>query len=551
MNVHMNNIFLSVFLLSVFPLCFIFASNPTYYLISQLICTALFIVFFVFCVTGVLFLFIKLLECVFKKNLFKFFEYIALIFSVVVFSITFYNFSLLMVPVWLYIVILSIVGCFGLFLLYSRKLKIFNIFLLTMVILSCFQGLITLSVSGLKNKENVAQSKYNVPFKTKPNVYFILLESWQGQEAMKSIYHYDNKPLYDFLKHNNFTVYDKTYSNYRNTNSSVYAIFTMKHHYWRLHSDYDGNLSRAEKDLIAGSNANTVLNVFRFNGYQINYFLPNEYFFQIPHNLNYYNIKPKLFLPLEILIPDSKHFRKIFDSKLWRGYFGTLSVNKNMSAIHILPGWDTYLEKSWNYIYKYIAQNKKPQFVFIKMGVGHIPWPYKDLPDDKKLTVSKEQYESARFLYTDYFQALYPSWIEQETPKVIKYVDELIKKDPSAVIVIIGDHGPFRTVLMDLYGPDYLKENQKKYGFSDEFFANDNFNVLLAIRYPQNSVKYEGVTSSVNLFRNVFYSLSEDKMFLKQERNISLSPTTVGTPDLIVEDAKVLKPRLLREDEIK
>ena len=58
----MNNIFLSVFLLSVFPLCFIFASNPTYYLISQLICTALFIVFFVFCVTGVLFLFIKLLS---------------------------------------------------------------------------------------------------------------------------------------------------------------------------------------------------------------------------------------------------------------------------------------------------------------------------------------------------------------------------------------------------------------------------------------------------------------------------------------------------------
>ena len=68
-----------------------------------------------------------------------------------------------------------------------------------------------------QNKQNNDQ----VRFIKKPNVYFIITESYPNKEALEKIYNFDNGLFYKKLEELHFTLHHKYYSNYNHTLASL------------------------------------------------------------------------------------------------------------------------------------------------------------------------------------------------------------------------------------------------------------------------------------------------------------------------------------------
>ncbi len=68
-------------------------------------------------------------------------------------------------------------------------------------------------------------------FARKPNVYLIHLESYQSQEAMRTLYGFDNQEFLGQLERIGFSVFPSHFANYPWTLVSISSMLAMRHHY--------------------------------------------------------------------------------------------------------------------------------------------------------------------------------------------------------------------------------------------------------------------------------------------------------------------------------
>ncbi len=448
-----------------YPLIFYYTNNFT--LINSLKHLAYFVGLFIIFPIGLFFL----LDMLFKRtDLSKRKKYINTFLNVLAFLI-FIELCLyadIQVVISVVIVIIALLAAFFL----NQHLKKIVVIQLILALL----GLISL-VPVLIKQLNYSSEWMNQPddisevvFKKRPNVYYIQPDGYLNfSELTKGYYNYSNTDFKDYLEGKNFTLYDDVRSNYNATMISNTSAFAMKHHY----NNIGFNLSEVINGREIIITENPVLDIFDKNNYKT-------------------------------------HFLAEWPFFLW-----------NLPEM----GYD-----ACNYDYK-----KDVNFV----GKGY--YRQKDIVAPLKNFIEEDQ-DKSKFFFIQVFKPGHVKFYENESKgaeaekavwferlaeadrKLKELIDIITTKDPSALIIMMADHGGY-------VGFDYMEEIHTKTQDRDKLYSA--FSVHFSVKWPDGK-PYEhdsNFKSSVNMFRVLFSYLAEESKYLDHlEEDSSFIVIEKGAP---------------------
>lgn len=289
----------------------------------------------------------------------------------------------------------------------------------------------------------------NAKFKTTPNIYMIQPDGYVGQDIMEGdLYHFSN-PFYKWLKKNNFKVYENFRSNYPASLTSNASMFAMKQHRFGKVLFPSIDMPNA-RDIIAGNNA--AIEILRTNGYS-NFFIVQDGYFQQNRpkpEYDYYNLDPN---EIPYFSNDNNVKKVVFDD-----------LKAAMDTVKV----------------------KGPRFYFIE----------RLLPHHIHFAASKEE---ERDTYIEKIKEV-NGWLQN----TVNYISQ---KDPSAIVIILADHGGWVGL-----------------GSYPEMFSTKKTNQIHSIYSTLAAIKWNGnlvegmdakLKSNVNVFRVLFSVLSENPEYLK------------------------------------
>ena len=294
----------------------------------------------------------------------------------------------------------------------------------------------------------------NAVFKKKPNIYFIQPDGYVSTSEMKKGYYdIDNTDFESFLDDQNFKNYPYFRNNYASTLSSNSATFMMKHHHYNEGSNFSEGINARE---IIISN-NSVLTIFKNNGYKTHYISEKPYLL-----VN----RPKM------------------------GYDACNFSYKEISYVN--TGFSGYGRDIVAPLRDFLnVDSEKSKFFFVQFfNPGHIS-------NRKAVTLGKDKEKEA--------------WIgslERANEKLKEVVTLIKEKDPNSVILIMADHGGY-------VGMDYAQETAIKTADRDLIYSM--FSSLLAIHWPNGVAPAmdENMNTAVNVFRVLISYLSENETYLE------------------------------------
>ena len=292
----------------------------------------------------------------------------------------------------------------------------------------------------------------------KPNIYLIVTDGFGSLSYMRT----NGIETSDFesrLKGRGFRLYDDTFSNYHATLDSMLSTLDMQHHYYRSARDM-AEVSQTARQVIGGDN--NLVRFLRSNGYRTQYIHQDDYLLLQGCSADY-------------CFPRSVE------------YAGATFILNELLPHFLASG--RYRERQppgvlRNEVSSQIDAGKRsgtPQFQYIHLfAPGHTP--------NTVIGRCDEQSELGQ----------YARRIADTVPDIESMIDGIIRKDPDAVILISGDHGPFITNRC---------ERNSDISTPEEY--RDRVGVLTAIRWPSG---YDGrfderIRTNVNLFRYVLASL--------------------------------------------
>lgn len=339
----------------------------------------------------------------------------------------------------------------------KNKFKIVIIFqyLLALIGIVTFANTASNYIAINNNWTKAKSSIENVTFNKKPNIYFIQPDGYVNlSEITKGHYQITTPPIKNKLTQWGFTHYPNFRTNYASTLYSNAATFMMRHHYYNNGKIF--NEALGARSVILGNN--TLLNALHHNGYQTHYIAQSPYLLLD---------RPKLGF-------NTSNFNYSEVGFLNTGFKGEKDVVTSLENIINEP-------------------KNKPQFYFIEYFYpGHI---------NGKKSESLGAYQERE----NYIQRL-----SKGNQKLEALCNLITTKDPEALIIIASDHGGF-------VGMNYTEEIYQK--TQNKETITSIFSSFLAIKWPENMVTNQNDTlqykSAVNLFRNIFSVLANNKSYLK------------------------------------
>lgn len=352
------------------------------------------------------------------------------------------------------ILLAALFVAFTLALMFHKHLKKVVVFQLLLASLALAQLIPSLydRMQYSYDWQNQADAIEQVTFKKHPNIYILQPDGLVGfDEIHKGYYNFDNSDLQSFLQTNNFEVYSEFRSNYISTLTSNSSMFSMKHHYYGPHHDLD-EIYNARQIIVR---KNPVLDILKNNNYKTHLILDAPYLISNRPNIAY----------------DYCNIRYSQLPYLSRGFEFEKDTEKDLLIA---------MEANFDH----------PNFYFVRHpNPGHIQTRQAD---------SKGK-EVERSVYLDKLKES-NQWLKG-------IVTKILDKDHQALIVISSDHGGF-------VGLEYTRQHQTKTMDRDLIYSM--FSSALAIKWPDNEMATynKELKSSVNLFRVLFASLSEDDSYL-------------------------------------
>lgn len=321
----------------------------------------------------------------------------------------------------------------------------------------------------------------------KPNIYFLLYDEYGGSRSLHEQYGYVND-LDSFLIREKFQVQWNSRSNYNFTAFSMSSALNMAY--------IDGIKNTKAVTAEDYSNCtllirdNQVIKFLDAQGYEI-------------HNYSVFDLagNPAMvdqsFLPLKTkLISDRTLFAHLNKDIGW------LLITKYPFKLFGQNHYRKHKKNNEDFqaltIKASTEKHAKPLFVYAHFYLPHPPYFY-----DKNGNLKSEE-----VIYNEYKSnppASYLEYVTYTNTKVRELVSALKKNDPTAVIMILSDHG-------------YREKESKKYS---HFFRNMN-----AVYYPDQ--QYEGLydsISSVNQFRVVFNKMFRANFPLLKDSTVLLVDT--------------------------
>lgn len=303
--------------------------------------------------------------------------------------------------------------------------------------------------------------------KYKPNIYFIVLESYQGNEALKKLYNYDNQDFIAKLKKMDFTVYENVYSNAPDTRSVLSSIFTIND-LKNVHQSEIGKILLFPKEY---KTTRTLIE----NGYDVEYMFPTDYLFSKDSRC------------------ESGYY---INSLLFKKYF---KRNRNCEELQY---------KTFNDFMSLLENrllSKKAPFLFITKigGVSENDFTYSGgimhIPNKLRHT---DKIELLPKLRKEYVEEL-----KKENVLLKNLLEKISLSDPSGLIILVGDHGgDFFEIYKRTYSDKMLPFLQKN-GIKKDDILLDFFNVFLAIKWPSYINCNREVLNTQELFKIVFEEL--------------------------------------------
>ncbi len=310
-----------------------------------------------------------------------------------------------------------------------------------------------------------------VVLKQRPNIYFILAESYPSRKHLETCFHVKNGAFYRRLENWGFHVNHAFLSNYNYTLASLSSILTMTHH--RLKIAVGDNEAVSAREIISGLRYNPVLDILKRNGYYIQYLHQTDYQLRKGAEVDFYAPRYSLYQAL-------KYF--------WH------PVSEHRTPE--IPD-ETFLDLIRQRI-RHAAALSQPAFTYIyTLWPGHSP----TLQELKNPSDASDTMEA-------FFRG-YPKRLEHANAFLSRILETIRQIDGDAVIVLCGDHGPWAL----------RRFHDVKGALDPEQFCQDIFGVLAAVRWPfkENAEAVAGIKTSVNLFRTLFALLSRDRALLEDK----------------------------------
>jgi hypothetical protein len=374
------------------------------------------------------------------------------------------------------------------------QIRPLNIVLVSLIV---FNGVLwvvqsnSLGTTNIPTNNVLGKPLNSIKFKTKPNVYLVILESYQSPSIRSQTYHIDNEYLLSVLKKYQYRVAEHHYSNYNFTLASVSSLMMMKHHYYKYNQgSNDGGMYRK---IIGGVLANPVLEVFLDNGYTIDYSKAIQYLYD-PSPAITGTYKLALFAPFEV-------FKGVFS--IYKLFVGSdLQKNHHYRCFLDLP----IFQISPVQVQLPRQNSELPRLSLIYQGARHSPTSKSDISYQASMPAWKQLNEK------NYWQIKYRDLSNKADSSVVRLVTSLEQKDPRGVVILIGDHGAW--LQRDRWKGDLddANVNMATNGIEPPEVTKDMFEVFSAIKYPQGTIPI--LISHVNIFRNLIAALAQDSSIL-------------------------------------
>jgi YidC/Oxa1 family membrane protein insertase len=332
-------------------------------------------------------------------------------------------------------------------------------------------------------KERAArQAVYDrVQFAKTPNVYYIVPDAYPNAEALKTIFGLNAADLYERLKASGFTIYPSVFSNYMSTLTSISSVLGMDHHYYR---GSIGNFEILNGRQFIVSQQNPVVRIFRNNGYRIHYVHETDYLFSSGCFVD--SCSPMGFLGefREILLPASLNALPLLGNVLQPITAGRVSEDLKETRSEFMERVERHIET--------MSRRKNPHFTYI-----HGRRPGHSFPGQQ----TAEQLAG--------FRKEYAERIQLANEEVMSMVQNILARDPSAVIILNADHGAWGHGNFNYTQEEILEE------VPDDLMALDHLGVLLAIRWADSPPPdAQDIRTNVNIFPHVFSHLSGSQAIL-------------------------------------
>ena len=346
-------------------------------------------------------------------------------------------------------------------------LKLFVPVLLCLIFFNVILYLTAIFSAPVSLSSSVSSSSYG-DMADKPNIYILILESYQGNEALKKLYDYDNTSFINQLEKKGFSVYQDVYSNAPYTRASLSSVFTIKDLTAITENEIDNLLTYPDKYQTTYT--------FIKNGYKIEYMFPTDYLTQ-------------------------KDSRCLDDFKTSSLFFQKYFKNISSCTQYQYNSFEDFMDK----LQKRLRLKRENPLLFIakiggisenetdyRNGVIHIPNQYRHT----------NKIELLSFLRKKYIDELKKENVLLET-----LIEEICEWDSNGLIVLIGDHGGDFFEIYDRQYSNHIMPFLNKNNISEKDFLLDFYNILLAIKWPDSIKPREKIQRAPDLFRVIFETL--------------------------------------------
>lgn len=383
---------------------------------------------------------------------------------------------------------------FMLFIRHKKSLQLKLCFYLNVLLLIyCTYDLVALTVKSLENKKQTSASA--VAFdaaaaKAKPNVYFLVFDEYPGYKSLRDSFAFSNDNLYQFLETKEFKVLP-TFSNYNMTFYSMASMLNMEYveqGYMPLQNTMNDDQARI-KEIE--------------NALAVRYFISMGYSFinySIFDMLDKPSVKGNSFVISQAtLITHKIFFNRILNDLGWNFIRGKYRVPFIENIYMHEDRNNQFIE---NKIMEIEPQKlPEPMFLYAHFNMPH-PLIFRDSAgnylSNTKMFDALTYYDKPSFL----------SYLKYTNKKIMQLADAICKKDSSAIVIIMSDHG-YR-------GYNTTSVNQPL-----------QFDNICAVRFPdKNYLPFRESWSTVNFFRYLFNCefnqkmpyLNDSTIFLKDKK---------------------------------
>ncbi len=319
---------------------------------------------------------------------------------------------------------------------------VINIMILSMLLVPLFNT-IAFGIRGISNANELDQSGHfssiepppSVDSSKKPDIYYIILDSYGRSDRISELLNYDNSSFLDKMRDMGFYVADCSNANYLNT---IYSIATT------LNLDYMDSLSvgndnaELQDQTVQLIQNNRVMHFLKETGYEIVTFETLYPYLNFTDGV-YYETQRGSFFSLT-------DFERIFiDSTLLKFLIEDLYALNVLFSMPILQndfvrifGYDFDTDQQiLENLEKSSAEIQSPKFVYAHIMAPHPPFVF--TPDGE---YTDSGYRFGLDIKGDFYISGYTdelTYLEKVIPRIMGQIIENSETQP--IIVIQGDHG--------------------------------------------------------------------------------------------------------------